>query len=217
MQPGSLTSASVLLVDDHPIVRRGLVALLEPQPWVTRLFEAGTFAEATRLVVTEKPDLAVVDLGLPDGDGADLIRRIRRDLPPCGILVLTMTRDEGSVRECLEAGAAGYLLKDSASFSLVDALRTVLSGGLVLGSRVAAAALTTVHREVPAPLNLLTPREYRHLALLAGGRGVSEIADHLGVTAKTVRNQMSSIVLKLGVEDRVQAVLLFLDKGLLPE
>ena len=209
--------AIVLLVDDHPIVRRGLAALLVPEPWVARLVEAGTFTEASRAVVAEKPDLAVVDLGLPDGDGVDLIRQIRRDCPGCGVLVLTMTRDDGTVRACLEAGAAGYLLKDAAGTGLVDALHTVHGGGLVLGPQVATDALTQIHREIPAPLDLLTPREYRQLALLAQGRGTKEIAVGLGVAPKTVRNQMSSIVLKLGVEDRVQAVLIFLDKGLRPE
>jgi DNA-binding NarL/FixJ family response regulator len=216
--PSDVSSGTtILLVDDHPIVRRGLAALLLPLEWVDRILEAGSVAEAHRAAIVGRPDLAVVDLGLPDGDGVDLIRRLHRELPSCRALVLTMSRDEGTVRDCLEAGAAGYLLKESAASSLVGALRTVLDGGLVLGPRVAMEALARVHREVPPPFGLLTPREFQHIALLAGGRGIAEIAAQLAVSPKTVRNQMSVILLKLGVEDRVQAVLLFQDKGLLPE
>ena len=204
----------VLLVDDHPIVRRGMAALLAAQPWVARTVEAGTVAAAAEAAVVERPDAAVVDLGLPDGDGVALIRRIRRTAPECALLVLTMTRDPDTVRACLEAGAGGYLLKESAPDALVSALRTVLDGGVYLGPHVGSQALVQVRRDVPAPFDVLTPREVLLMRMLAGGRTTAEIAHRLDVSEKTVRNQLASILPKIGANDRVQAALLARDAGL---
>ncbi len=207
-------SALVLLVDDHPVVRRGLAAMLNGEPWVTRLVEAGTVADALKVAVLEKPDAAVVDLGLPDGDGVSLIRRLRHAVPGCAVLVLTMTQDDATVQACLAAGATGYLLKESAPDALLPALRTVLDGGLVLGPQVATGALSGVQRTVPAPFDLLSPRELQHVGLLAAGLSAAQIADVLNVTEKTVRNQMAAILAKLGIADRVRVALLARDAGL---
>lgn len=207
-------SALVLLVDDHPVVRRGLAAMLNGEPWVTRLVEAGTVADALKVAVLEKPDAAVVDLGLPDGDGVSLIRRLRHAVPGCAVLVLTMTQDDATVQACLAAGATGYLLKESAPDALLPALRTVLDGGLVLGPQVATGALSGVRRTVPAPFDLLSPRELQHVGLLAAGLSAAQIADVLNVTEKTVRNQMAAILAKLGIADRVRVALLARDAGL---
>ena len=207
-------SALVLLVDDHPVVRRGLAAMLNGEPWVTRLVEAGTVADALKVAVLEKPDAAVVDLGLPDGDGVSLIRRLRHAVPGCAVLVLTMTQDDATVQACLAAGATGYLLKESAPDALLPALRTVLDGGLVLGPQVATGALSGVRRTVPASFDLLSPRELQHVGLLAAGLSAAQIADVLNVTEKTVRNQMAAILAKLGIADRVRVALLARDAGL---
>lgn len=207
-------SALVLLVDDHPVVRRGLAALLNGAQWVGRLVEAGTVADALRLGVLERPDAAIVDLGLPDGDGVSLIRRLRHAVPTCSVLVLTMTQDDATVQACLAAGATGYLLKESAPDALLPALRTVLDGGLVLGPRVATTALNQARRAVPAPFDLLSPRELQHVGLLAAGLSGGQIADALDVTEKTVRNQMAAILAKLGIADRVRLALLARDAGL---
>lgn len=206
--------ASVLLVDDHPVVRRGLAALLNGEDWIGRLIEAGTIAEALKLAVLERPDTAIVDLGLPDGDGVSLIRMLRRSLPACPLLVLTMTHDDATVQACLEAGASGYLLKESAPDALLPALRTVRDGGMVLGPQVTTSALVGVRRAVPSPFDLLTPRELQHVGLLASGRSGAQIADALNVTEKTVRNQMAGILAKLGIADRVQIALMARDAGL---
>lgn len=206
--------ALVLLVDDHPVVRRGLAAMLAGEPWVGRLIEAGTVAEALRLAVLEKPDAAVVDLGLPDGDGVSLIRRLRHAVPGCLALVLTMTQDDTTVQACLAAGATGYLLKESAPDALLPALRTVLDGGLVLGPQVASGALSGVRRDIPAPFDVLSPRELQHVGLLADGLSGAQIAATLNVTEKTVRNQMAAILAKLGIADRVRVALLARDAGL---
>ena len=150
-------AATVLVVDDHPVVRRGLAAMLGLEDWVGRVVEAGSVREGAAVGATERADVAVVDLGLPDGDGVELVRRLRR-APGCPVLVLTMTRDEGVVRACLAAGAGGYLLKDSPPDAVVRAARTVLDGGLVLGPEVARAALPTGRpARLPAPLDRLSP------------------------------------------------------------
>lgn len=213
MTPGG-EQRTVLVVDDHPVVRRGVVAMLTLQPWVARVVEAGTAADGVATAVAESPDAAVVDLGLPDGDGVGLVRRIKNARPDCAIVVLTMTRDAATVTACLEAGANGYLLKDSAADALVGALRTALDGGVVLGPAVGGDVLEKVRRDVPPPFDVLTPRELRIVALLGSGLSTVDIAKRLGITEKTVRNQLAGTLPKLGVEDRVQAALLARDAGL---
>lgn len=213
MNGTSSDGSTVLLVDDHPVVRRGMASLLSSEPWIRRCIEAGSCAEGARLATLESPAAAVVDIGLPDGDGIALIRQIRKAVPGCVVLVLTMTRDEATVRACLEAGASGYLLKDSAPDTLVPSLRTVLEGGVVLGPDVASDVLRQVRRTSP-PFDTLTPRELQHVSLLASGLSGSQIARRLAVTEKTARNQMAIILSKLGVTDRVQAALLARDAGL---
>lgn len=211
----SMRAATVLLVDDHPLLRRGLAALLGLEPWVGRVVEAGSVREGATVGAVEGADMAVVDLGLPDGSGVDLVRRLRRT-PGCPVLVLTMTRDDATVRDCLAAGAGGYILKDTAPEAVVRAAQTVFEGGLVLGPGVAFAALPG-HRAptLPAPLDRLSPGDLRLLALLAHGRTNAELARETGVTEKTVRNRVALMLGVLGVADRVQAALLARDRGLL--
>ena len=181
---------------------------------MARVVEAGSVRDGAAAGATERVDVAVVDLGLPDGDGVELVRRLRR-APGCPVLVLTMTRDEGIVRAWLAAGAGGYLLKDSPPDAVVRAVRMVLDGGLVVGPVVARAALpTTRPARLPAPLDRLTPADLRLLALVADGRTNPRIAAELGVAEKTVRNRVSTLLGVLGVEDRVQAALLAREKGL---
>lgn len=206
--------ATVLLVDDHPLLRRGLAALLGLEDWVGRVVEAGTVRDGAAVGAVENADVAVVDLGLPDGSGVDLVRKLRR-APGCPVLVLTMTRDDATVRECLAAGATGYVLKDSPPDTVVRAARTVLDGGLVLGPQVTTAALPTV-RATPLrpPLDRLTPTDLRLLTLVAQGRTNGEAARELGVAEKTVRNRVSTMLGVLGVADRLQAALLARDHGL---
>ncbi|MFI7079243.1 response regulator [Micromonospora sp. NPDC049903] len=207
----------VLIVDDHPVVRRGLRIMLEGENWVSTVLEAATCAEAIRLVMTEPVDVVAMDVGLPDGDGVEATRRIVRDRPATAVLMLTMADDDEVVSRSLHAGARGYLLKDTDPDVIVDALRTVAGGGLVLGPRVGPRVLAGLQRqpvELPAPFNQLTPRERDILRYLAAGETNARIARRVGLSEKTVRNQLSAVFAKLGVSDRVQAALLARDVGL---
>jgi DNA-binding NarL/FixJ family response regulator len=207
--------ATVLIIDDHPLVRQGLASLLTLESWVDQVIEAATGQEAAELVVTERVQIAVVDLGLPDVDGVELVRRLRRLSPQTAVVVLTMSRDDALVRRCLAAGAGGYVLKESPPAVVVRAIHAVLDGGLVLGPRVTtSAAVAPAGGSLPPPLDRLVPRDLRLLRLLAEGRSNKQIALAMGVSEKTVRNRLSGLLATLGVADRVQAALLAREKGL---
>lgn len=195
----------ILVVDDHPVVRAGFAGILATQPWTGRVLQAGTAAEAGRLATLEKPDLAVVDLGLPDTEGTDLIRRLHTAVPACVIVVATMTNDPGTVRTALTDGARGYLLKDTDPDAVVACLTAAAAGAQVLGPGVADT--TTAPAPPPGPAGL-SPRELRLLALIGAGHGNREIAAEMAVAEKTARNLVALLIAKLGVTDRVQAALL---------
>jgi DNA-binding NarL/FixJ family response regulator len=206
----------VLIVDDHPVVRRGLRVMLEGEPWVEEVAEAATVAEAVKEAVTRQVHVVAMDVALPDGDGIDATRRILRARPDVMVLMLTMAEDENVVARAMEAGARGYLLKDTDPEIVIDSLRTVAAGGVVLGPRIGPAVIMAAARQ-PArllpPLDQLTPREYEILTLLAAGENNARIARRLGLSEKTVRNQLSSVFSKLEVADRVQAALLARSMG----
>ncbi len=207
----------VLIVDDHPVVRRGLRTMLEGEPWVAEVAEAATVAEAVKEAVTQQVQVVAMDVALPDGDGIDATRRILRACPGVRVLVLTMADDEDVVARAFDAGARGYLLKDTDPEFVIDSLRAVAAGGVVLGPRIGLAVLTAGQRQpdrLPPPLDQLTPREYEILSLLAVGDSNARIARQLGVTEKTVRNQLTNVFSKLEVADRVQAALLARRMGL---
>lgn len=190
-------------------------ALLRAETWIDRVVEAGTVAEARRVATLDRPAVAVVDLGLPDGDGTELVRDLAGIAPGCVALVMTMTEDAGTVRAALAAGAHGYLLKDADPGLVVAAVRTVAAGGRVLGPRVDdGRAPVGAARRPPPPFDALTPRELRLAMLLADGCTTRQIAETLSVSEKTVRNQVASVLAKLGVADRVQAALLARRVGL---
>jgi DNA-binding NarL/FixJ family response regulator len=207
----------MLIVDDHHILRRGLRTLLEEEPWVEVVYEAATVADAVREAVTGQVDVVVMDVGLPDGDGIDATRRILRARPDTAVLILTMSEDEDDVARAMQAGARGYLAKDTDPDTLGDALRTVAGGGMVLGPRIGPSLLAGARhgaKPLPAPLDRLTPRELEILTLLAAGESNARIARQLSLSEKTVRNQVSNVFTKLGVADRVKAALLARSLGL---
>ncbi|MFJ6199274.1 response regulator [Micromonospora sp. NPDC092111] len=209
----------VLIVDDHPVVRRGLRMMLEGESWVDDVVEAATCAEAVSIALTEQVEVVAMDVALPDGDGVEATRRIVQARPETRVLMLTMADDEDVVSRSLRAGARGYVLKDTDPDVIIDALRTVAGGGLVLGPRVGPQVLTSLQRqpvELPPPFNQLTPRERDILRYLSAGETNARIARRFGLSEKTVRNQLSAVFAKLGVGDRVQAALLARDAGLTP-
>jgi DNA-binding NarL/FixJ family response regulator len=206
----------ILVVDDHPVVRRGLRTLLDGEAWVEEVLEAATVAEALRAVVTRAVHVVAMDVSLPDGDGVDAVGRIMAARPDVKVLMLTMSDDAEIVARALRAGARGYLVKETDPDTIVEALHTVAVGGVVLGPRIGPSVLSTLRQapaELPAPFDRLTARERDILVRLASGESNARIARQLGVSEKTVRNQLSSVFAKLEVADRVQAALLARDAG----
>ena len=198
---------SVLLMDDHVVVREGLRVLLERQDDVTVLAEAGSVGEAVGADV--QPDVVVADLVLPDDRGADVVKRLNERYPDSAILVLTMVDNPTDVQLCLAAGASGYLLKETASTELVDAVRKVASGQDYLQPSLGAALAKW--RDAPESLHAqaideLTPREREVLRMIALGHTNAEIAQMLYVSVRTVENHRASVMRKLALHTRAELV-----------
>jgi two-component system response regulator NreC len=206
---------SVLLMDDHVVVREGLRALLERQQDIHVLAEAGSVAEAIEAEVD--PDVVVADLVLPDDRGADVVRRLVERYPDSAILVLTMVDNPTDVQLCLAAGARGYVLKETASTELVDAVRKVAGGEDYLQPSLGAALAKW--RDAPGRVHAraideLTPREREVLRLIALGHTNAEIATMLYVSVRTVENHRASVLRKLGLRTRAELVRHANDAGL---
>lgn len=208
----SLTAGSplrVLAVDDHPMFLRGIVATFDDVADVTLCGTAQTSAEAVAAVDDLDPDVILLDLGLPDVDGIETTRRILARGFTGGILVLTMFEDENALVAAVEAGARGYLLKGADQQQILAAVRSVAAGGLVIDGQLATVAVSSlVSRQArpPALVPGISARESEVLALIVAGRSNDQIARELVVSAKTVRNHITSIFAKLGVTDRREAI-----------
>jgi len=197
----------VLIVDDHPVVRAGLRAFLELQDDFEVAAEAGSLAEARERAREADPDLVLLDLQLPDGSGLVLIDELART---ARVLVLTSFLDEAKVRHAMRHGASGYLLKHAGPAALLDKVRGALRGEVPLDPE-AVRALTSPAED---PLGELTPREREVLGLMAEGLSNKRIASKLSISEKTVKTHAGHVFAKLGVEDRVQAVLVAKEQGL---
>ncbi|TMD22547.1 MAG: response regulator transcription factor [Chloroflexi bacterium] len=202
----------VLIVDDHAVVRRGLRAFLDLQPEVEVVGEATDGATAEALTATLRPDVVLMDLVMPGTDGIATIRRLRQSVAAAAILVLTSYLDDVHLFAALEAGAAGYLLKDVQPDELVRAIRQTHQGESALHPKVAARLVQ--HTARPASFADFTPRERDVLRLLAEGFPNKEIARRLSLSEKTVKTHVSNILQKLGVSDRTQAALMAVRRGL---
>jgi DNA-binding NarL/FixJ family response regulator len=206
----------VVIADDHPVVRAGLSALLSSLPGIEVVGIACTGREAVREVVTTRPDVAVLDLQMPDLGGVEAAREIARVAPAVAVLVLTMSGDDESLVAAMRAGARGYLVKGAEQDEIARAIRAVAAGEAIFGPAVASRVLGLVTSPpTPAePFPGLTPRELEVLDLLADGLSNTAIAQRLGVAGKTVANTVSSVFAKLQVADRGQAIVRAREAGL---
>lgn len=200
----------VFLVDDHEVVRRGLSDLLERAEDIEVVGESALASETMRRVDAVRPDVVVMDARLPDGNGIDLCRSVLRELPETKVLILTSYEDDEALFSAIEAGASGYLLKQVRGPDLVEAVRTVAAGQSLLDPSVTAKVLERLRRgpETPSELASLTDRELRVLELIAEGLTNSQIAGRIHLAEKTVKNYVTSLLYKLGVQSRTQAAVL---------
>lgn len=205
----------VMIVDDHPVVRRGLRAFLETQPGMEVVGEAGDGKEALRVAATTEPDLILLDLHLPDASGSELIPDMRKWNPKVKVLVLTGFAARHEVVPAIRAGADGYLLKDTDPDQLAEAIRELADGRTVYAQEAAAALSAYVSGGDPSEtLGNLTAREREVLAGLGQGWSNARLAEELFVSEKTIKTHVSAVLRKLGLNDRTQAALFAVKSGL---
>lgn len=204
---------SVVLVDDHPVFRDGLAGLLRTAGDVDVVAVGGSGAEAVELTTRLHPDVLVIDLHMPGMGGVEAIRRLTAAGHPVAVLVLTMDDGDALVVEAVRAGARGYLLKDSAPEDVLHAVRAVARGEAVFG-RAVAGRLSGWFAAAPDPFPELTAREREVLDLVARGLGNAVIAQRLGISLKTVRNVVSTVLVKLRVADRATAIVRAREAGI---
>jgi DNA-binding NarL/FixJ family response regulator len=202
-------SISVFLLDDHEIVRRGIAQLLETEDDIRVVGEAGTVAQALARIPALRPDVAILDVRLPDGEGVSVCRDVRSSVsPPPACLMLTSFSDDEALFSAIMAGAAGYLLKQVTGTDLIGAVRTIASGGSLLDPRATAVVLERLRRgsEPEDPrFAALSPQERRILTLIADGLTNRQIGAELYLAEKTVKNYVSSLLHKLGFTRRTEA------------
>lgn len=208
----------ILIADDQAITRSGLRTLLESVPELEIVGEATNGAEVIELAASLQPDVILMDLRMPGINGIEATRRIHRASPHIGILVVTIFADDTSVFPAIRAGARGYLLKDTDQIELMQAIKTVARGGVIFSPGIAHKVLQYLSAPPPnvpkQAFDELTNRERDVLDLIARGYTNAEIAERLGLSPKTVSNNISNVLLKLQAVDRAKLMLLALEAGL---
>jgi len=202
----------VVIIDDHPLVREGLRKILELEPGIKVIDEAGDGQGAINLARKHRPDVILMDINMPGTNGVEATRIIKRDLPQIGIIALTIHEDEEYVLELVRAGISGYVLKDIAPSKLVETIKTVAAGNSVIDPCLTQKIFTELNRlsrrrQAREDWENLTEREMDILKLITQGKSNKEIAVELCISEKTVKNHITNIFRKLKVEDRTQAVL----------
>ena len=203
----------VLVADDHPVVRSGLIGMLAVEEDLDVVGEAGDGEEAVARVAALRPDVVLMDLRMPRLDGAGATARIRAEHPRTRVLVLTTYDTDGDIVRAVEAGAAGYLLKDTPRAHLVEAVRAAARGETVLAPAVAAKLVSRMRAPVAEPL---TPREVEVLRCVARGLSNAQIGRELFIGEATVKTHLLRVFAKLGVGDRTRAVTVAMELGVLP-
>ena len=199
----------ILIADDHPVVREGLAALINRRPDMVVVAEVANGRELVAGFLHHRPDVALVDLRMPEMDGADAIAAVRRQAPAARVIVLTTYDDDEDIQRSLRAGAKAYLLKDAPRDELLACIKAVHEGRTL----IPAAIATKLAESIGAPS--LTSREIEVLELVAGGKSNREIAALLFITEGTVKSHLSTVLGKLDASDRTQAVTIALKRGLL--
>jgi two-component system, NarL family, response regulator DevR len=197
----------IFLVDDHEVVRRGLIDLLGSDPELDVVGEAGSAAEAMARIPAANPDVAVLDVRLPDGNGIELCRDLLSRMPALRCLILTSYTSDEAMLDAILAGASGYVIKDIKGMELARAVKDVGAGRSLLDNRAAAALMSKLrgNADKPDPLSGLTDQDRTLLGLLGEGLTNKQIADRMFLAEKTVKNYVSRLLAKLGMERRTQA------------
>jgi DNA-binding NarL/FixJ family response regulator len=200
-----MTGVRILVVDDHEVVRLGLVTLLGRQPGYAVVGEAAGAVEAVEKARVYKPDIVVMDVRMPDGSGIEACRQIRAELPGIRVIMLTSYADDEAVITAVMAGASGYVLKQVGSGDLLRAIETVRTGGTLLDPQLTLKVLDRMRAEANRAPEPLTEQERNILTLIGEGKTNKDIAHQLYLSEGTVRNYVSSILAKLGFTNRSQA------------
>jgi two-component system response regulator DevR len=206
--PSDTTIVRVLVVDEAEVVRRGVAQVLASDAQITVVGQAASVAEALTCGPAVRPDVAVVGMRLPDGSGAEVCAQLTARLPALRCLVLSRCHDSATVTAAVWAGAAGYLLEHVRAAALVAAVRTVAAGGTVFDHQATTATSPRRSSTQPDPLQLLTAQERTVLRLIGEGLSNRQIADRMGLAEKTVKNYVTHLLAKLGLQRRTQAAVL---------
>lgn len=206
----------VFLMDDHEVVRRGLHDLIDSEPGMEVVGEAGTCAEGLQGIVTKRPDVAVLDVRLPDGSGIEVCRDLRALAPEVNVLMLTSYADDEALLTAVLAGAHGYVLKDIRSNDLIEMITKVATGKSLLDQNAVDAVRNRLRKgsSVYSMLDDLTDQERRVLEFIGEGMSNRQIAEHMFLAEKTIKNYVSSVLAKLGMERRSQAAAFIARLGL---